>query len=117
MIRFLADEHIPPSLVRAIQRDLGEESVVEVRATELRESTDSELLEWAAENDYVVLTYDKKTLVPDANARVAAGQKMPGVIVMRRGMRVDDVVIDLVLIAECGTSEDLKGQVHFVPLA
>ena len=117
MIRFLADEHIPPSIVRAIRRDLGEESVVEVRATELRESTDAELLEWAADNGYVVLTYDKRTLVPDANDRIAAGLEMSGVVVIRRGVPTNDVVNDLMLIGQCGTLEDLKGQIYFVPLA
>ena len=114
-MRFLIDEHIPPAIAQAIRDNTSVDEILEVRDSDLRSSSDHELLEWAANNDYVLLTYDKKTLVPAALERVNSGQRMCGVVVIRRGSRTSEIVMDLNLLVECGVSSDVVDQVHFVP--
>jgi hypothetical protein len=78
---------------------------------------DPVVLEWAATNGRIVITQDENTMVGYAWDRVKAGLPMPGVIVRsRHSVTIQQAIDDLLLVAQCGTAEDFKDQVKFLPL-
>ena len=79
-------------------------------------ASDAVVLEWAAENRRLVLTHDRATLPHDAFVRVAAGQSMPGVFVVNDRLPAGEVIMELILIAECSVAADWAGRVLFLPL-
>jgi hypothetical protein len=74
------------------------------------------VLGWAAREGRIVLTHDISTLVGHAVKRVAAGQRMPGVVAARSRDPVGSTIEDLVLLAECSFEREWEGQVRFLPL-
>ena len=114
MIRFITDEHLPTALARALAA--AGVDVVRIQAVGLRTASDPALLDWAAANGRVALSQDRSTLPDFANQRVAAGQPMPGVIVLRRGMSVGAAVAELLIVVGCGGPDDLRDQVLYLPM-
>jgi predicted nuclease of predicted toxin-antitoxin system len=76
---------------------------------------DPRILEWAAGEDRILLTHDITTMKDFAYARVAAGQPMPGVIVVRKSAAVGQVIEDLLLAVEATTAEEWQAQVRYLP--
>ncbi|MFZ1400514.1 MAG: hypothetical protein WAS33_26675 [Candidatus Promineifilaceae bacterium] len=63
-----------------------------------------------------MLTHDLRTMLDFAYERIAHQQKMPGLIVLRPDIRVGTAIDDILLIAECLTSEELADGVIRFPL-
>jgi hypothetical protein len=72
---------------------------------------DTVILEWAAGEDRVLITNDRKTMVPFAYQRVAEGKPVPGLIVTTLTQPVGAAIEDLVLIAEYFPPEDVRDQI------
>ena len=62
-----------------------------------------------------MLTHDVKTLVPLANARVAAGLRMPGVIVVRSTAAYGPVIEDLCILLGASTPAEGEGRIAHLP--
>jgi len=89
---------------------------VRVQDVGLRGASDAEVLAYAAAEGRVLLTHDVSTLIGRAFQRIKAGAEMPGVIAMAQSMPIGSAIEDLVLIAECATSEEYRDQVWYLPL-
>lgn len=98
MLRFLADENIEVALVQAVQRD-PRMDIVRAQDVGLSGADDPAVLEWAAEEDRLVITHDANTMPRYACDRVSAGLPMPGVIEVPKPFRVGRVAKELVLLA------------------
>ena len=48
--------------------------------------------------------------------RLAAGQAMPGVIVVSFSVSIGQVIEDILLIVECSSEDEWEGQVEYLPL-
>ena len=77
---------------------------------------DPDVLARAAENGWVVVSQDKKTLVRDATARVEAGLPMPGVVLIRPWCPVGRQIDELLVVMCCGVEADFVNQVVVIPL-
>lgn len=74
------------------------------------------MLESALEEDRIVLTHDKATLVGIAYAKITAGKALPGVFAASQSAPVPLVIDDLVLILRCSNAEEWAQQVRYLPL-
>jgi len=74
------------------------------------------VLEWAAQEERVLLSHDIETMVGYANERIALGLPMPGVIVARASMPVGRVVEDIITILGASEMSDGDNLVTFLPL-
>jgi hypothetical protein len=90
--------------------------IVRAQDVGLSGSRDPEILEWAAREGRVLLTHDVSTMTAHANARVQAGERMPGVIAVSQALPIGKVIEDLLLLAQCGREGDYEGQVEYLPL-
>ena len=116
MTAFLAEEDFNNDILRGLLRRAARTDVVRVQDLGLRGATDDAVLASAAEAGRVLLTHDSSTLFARAFARVLAGERMPSVIVVSQATGVGVAIDDLVLVAECSSSEDWNDQVRYVPL-
>jgi predicted nuclease of predicted toxin-antitoxin system len=67
--RFLADENIDPDLVLGLQRRADGIDIVRVQEVGLRTLDDPTILQWAADDDRVLITRDIKTIPGFAGER------------------------------------------------
>lgn len=115
-MRFAADENFNGDILYDLRSKLLELDVVRVQDTEMYKSDDPALLEWAAQENRILLTHDIRTIPKFAFERVAAGLPMPGVIEVKRNIPIREAVDGLFLLIGAGVPEDFENQVRYVPL-
>jgi hypothetical protein len=116
MLRFLADEDFGNRILRGLLRRLPELDVIRVQDIGLREEPDPVVLEWAAAQDRIVLTYDVNTMPAHAYARLDAGLSIAGVCVVAQSAPIGPTIEELLLIAQCCVRADWENQVRYLPL-
>lgn len=116
MLRFLADQNFDGDIVRGLLRRLRDLDLVSAYEADLSEAPDPDLLEWAAEQERVVLTHDRRTMPDHANERIRAGLRMSGVVVVPKRLPLAEVINDLELIAACSLEREWEDKVQFLPL-
>jgi Domain of unknown function (DUF5615) len=77
---------------------------------------DPSILEWAAQENRILLTHDAATVTRFAYERVRAGLRVPGVFEVSRSMPVGEAIDHLLLAAECSLEGEWEGQVRYFPL-
>lgn len=80
------------------------------------QSPDPDLLAWASENGYIVLTHDINTMPAFANVRIAKGLLFLGVIIVRDILPLKVAIEDLLTIAQASKSDEWANKVTFLPL-
>lgn len=120
MWRLALDQNFNQDIFNAVKREYGEYGkpdldVVRLFDVGLSEATDEAVLEWAAQQERIVLTHDVKTMVPLANARVMEGLRMPGVIAVRSSAAFGPIVEDLCILLNASTPEEWEGCIARLP--
>jgi hypothetical protein len=116
MLKLATDADVPKSLIRAVCENIPELDLVRVQQVGLRQSGDAEILEWAAANDRVLVTFDRSTMIARAYERVTCGLPMPGLICPDRHMRRQEFAEQIEMIVRCCGPSELAGQVYFLPI-
>ena len=88
MLRLAADENFNNDIIRGLLRRKPDLDIVRVQDVGLSGSNDASVLEWAAQENRVLLTHDVTTLTSFAYDRVRAGLPMPGVFEVSRAVPV-----------------------------
>jgi predicted nuclease of predicted toxin-antitoxin system len=116
MLRVLADENFNHHILRGLKRRYFDLDCIIVQETDLLGAPDSALLEWAAQNDRVLLTHDFKTMLRFAHARIRAGKPMSGVIAIPSSLSIREGIDALAMVIECCRQADFKDSVVYLPL-
>src|SRR5689334_8777214 len=116
MVRLVADENFDKLILTGLLRQKPDLDIVRVQAVGLTSASDSRVLEWAAQENRIVLTHDRKTLVPIAYQRVAMGQPMPGICSVKATTPVGTAIEDILILLETTPAEEWEAQVQHVPL-
>ena len=116
MIRYVTDENFRGPITRGIRRRAPEIDIVRVQDTGLTSISDSDLLEWAARNNRVVLTHDEQTLIGFAYDRVSRRLPMAGVLKVPERMAPGPAVEQAIFIALVSDRADFDDQVRHLPL-
>ncbi len=117
MHRLASDEDLNGHIVAALRRRDPALDLQRVQDAGLGGAPDPTLLAWAATQDRVLLTHDRRTMPTHAYDRVQAGLPMPGVLVVRN----DDNAIgalaeEILLVLHCTTPDELRDRVWYLPL-
>jgi predicted nuclease of predicted toxin-antitoxin system len=96
MIRLLSDENFKRSIARGLLLRRPGIDLARVQDVGLLGVADPDILDWAARNDRILLTHDRRTIPDFAFARCDAGQPMPGVFVVGQRSSIRRVIEDLV---------------------
>jgi hypothetical protein len=114
--RFLADNDFKDAIIRGVRRRESAVEFVPLRDLGFQSRSDADILEFAAENGWIVVSHDVNTMTAEAFARVAAGQTMNGLLVAHQRNPIGPVIDDLLLIWQASEAEEWLGQVRYLPL-
>lgn len=116
--RFLLDEHID----RLIQRQLRRRDLrIDVLAigdppAPPASTSDPEILAWAEEHSYILITEDRRTIPKYLQAHYAAGHHTSGVFWLRPSIPLSRIVEELYLIWLVSTADEYVDRAIFIPL-
>lgn len=116
MLRLLTDENFKIGIVRGLRRRLPDLDCLVVQQAGLSGSRDPALLEIAAVSGRIMVSHDVTTMTAYANARLANGLAMPGLIIVPQKLDIGSAVSDLELLLECSSESDFKDRTYYLPL-
>lgn len=116
MIRFLLDENFNGKIVRGLIARNPDVDLIRVQDTELSGADDPTVLEWAAQENRILLTHDFDTMTKYANERIEQGLPMAGVIFVRDTLPVGKTIDDLLTIIGASEASDWENRTDFLPL-
>ena len=116
MMRFVVDENLNNDIIRGLRRRQTPIDIVRVQDVGLYSSPDPDVLEWAAENDRILLTHDVSTIPKYACDRIRSGNAMPGVVIVPQDLAIGRVICDLIFIVERGLNGAWESQILYLPI-
>jgi hypothetical protein len=116
MLRILIDQDFDQDILRGLIRRVPALDAVTAHEVGLSAAHDPQILAWAAGEGRVVFTHDRKTMPGHAAVRVAAGQKMPGTIVVPRRLPISQAIDELEIILTCSLPDEWENTVRYLPL-
>jgi hypothetical protein len=116
MLTFMADENFNGDITRGLLRKQVDLDLVRVQDVGLGKGIDPEVLEQAATDGRIVLTHDRKTMPNFAFARIARGERMPGVLVVNDHMPIGQANNEILLYAHLASPDELENQVKYMPM-
>ena len=116
MLLLVSDENFNNDIVRGLLRRNPDLDIVRVQDVGLRGEDDPAILEWAAQEESVLLTHDAATMAHFAYQRVKAGKSMPGVIEVPDDLPIGTAIEDILLLVEYSEKGEWESQVVYLPL-
>lgn len=115
-MRLLTDENFNGTILRGLIRRLPNLDVVRVQDVGLRNADDPVILEWAANENRILLTHDVATITLYAYDRINRELPMAGVIEVIATAPIGQILEDLELLILCSQPSEYQNRVIFVPL-
>ena len=116
MLFLVADENFNNAIVRGLLRAKPDLDIVRVQDVGLSSTDDRTILEWAANEDRVLITHDVTTITKYAYERVEAAKYMPGVIEVGRKVSLGAAIEEILYVAEVCKHGELEDQIIYLPL-
>lgn len=116
MLRLATDENFNNDILRGLIRRNADLDIVRIQDVGLSGKDDPTVLEWAAQENRVLLTHDVSTITDYAYQRVREGKPMPGVFEIGRGVSIGKAIEDILLLAEYSLEGEWEGQIRYLPL-
>ena len=114
--RDITAQNLDQRILRGLQLRVPGLMYAVVQETGLAEASDPALLEWAAQNQYVLVTHDRGTMLNAAHQRMRSEQRIAGLVIVKKELPLARAIEDLVLLLECSGERDTENQVVFIPL-
>ena len=115
-LRLIADENFNGSIIRGLIRILPNLDLVRVQDVELSGAEDPTILEWAANNNRILISHDRRTVPPHAYEMLRASKRMAGVFIVPESLAIGRAIDDLLILLECSLDGEWEGQVRYLPL-
>lgn len=122
MLLFLLDEDTHGGVAEAFRRRvrLGTPPPVDVvyvgdPLAPSKGIQDPDLLVWAEEHGRVLVSNDRSTLIGHFQSHLAAGRHSPGVLIVKPGTGVGQLISEIILISEACTPDEFVDRVQFIP--
>jgi predicted nuclease of predicted toxin-antitoxin system len=116
MLRLLTDADVHGGIVAGLRHHRPTLDLVRAQEVGLRTAFDPAILAWAAHEGRIVLSQDRATMVDFANTRVANGESMPGLFVIRKRAGIGEVIQSILFIDEASTQDEWRDKVQYIPL-
>ncbi len=115
---YLLDEHINPAIQRQLRRLIRE---IDVRCVgdanaPSKGTLDEEILGWAAINEFILVSEDRRTLPSTIAARLSTDNHIAGVLFIRSGAQIGDIIETLELIWHTSEQAEFLDCTLFIPL-
>jgi hypothetical protein len=116
VISLLVDQNFNEHIVDGLTRRDAKLELIHLRDIGQAAADDALVLELAALQGRVLLTHDRRTIPPLAQARVAAGLAMPGVFVVSQAMPIGQAIDELLIATHCLSPNECDRMVIYFPL-
>lgn len=116
VLRLLADENFHGDILRGVLRAEPKLDLLRVQDTELYQAADPVVLEWAAQEDRILLTHDVQTMTKYAYDRIRAGLPMPGLIEVRDDLPIGQAIEEILMVLFASKPGELANKITFIPL-
>jgi hypothetical protein len=116
--RFLLDEHVPHAIQSRLLR-LDPEIDILAAGQLLAPPTgtsDPDLLAWIEKTGYILVTANRRTIPEHVRAYYAAGHHIPGVLLLRRGASLGQVIEQLYLLWVASDAEEYVDRLLYLPM-
>ena len=74
------------------------------------------ILDWLEKNDYILISRNRKTMPAHLKEYLDMGKHVPGILLIRRGISIGQLVEDLLLIWETSELKDYQDRIEYLPL-
>ena len=116
MLRLLIDQDLDHAILRGLLLRVPNPDVITAQQVGLSDASDPELLEWAAQQERIIVTHDRRTMPYHASSRIARAEKVAGVIVVSRQLPISQVINELEIIVLCSDMIEWENIVKHLPL-
>ena len=116
MPRLLIDQDLDHVILRGLLLRVPNLDVVTAHQVGLSNASDPEVLAWAAEQERIIVTHDRRTMPYHATSRNARAEKVAGIIVVSRQLPISQVINELEIIVSCSDMSEWENIVKHLPL-
>lgn len=116
MLRFLSDENLKGAIVRGLRHRKPDLDLVRVQDVGLDGKDDPAILEWAANENRILLTHDRATIPDHAADRIERNQLMSGVFILSGHLAVNNAIEEILMLDECSEASEWASLVINLPL-
>jgi hypothetical protein len=114
--RFLADEDLRGSIVRGLRRRAPKIELTTVIEAGLASIPDDEVLDFAWQHHWLVVSHDVNTIKAIAEGRIASGDGIHGLFLVPQRSGIREILESLHLIWEASQFEEWRDRIIFLPL-
>lgn len=116
MLRLLIDQDLDHVILRGLLLRVPNLDVITAHQVGLSNTSDPDLLAWAAEHKRIVVTHDRRTMPYHATSRISRAEKIAGIIIVSRRLPVSQVINDLEIIVSCSEMIEWENIIKHLPL-
>ncbi len=116
MLKLLIDVNFDQRILRGLRLRLPQLDYLIAQKIGLGRMDDPDLLDWAVQEQRVLVTHDVNTVTKFAGDRLRQSLPMPGVVIVPEQMEIGPAIEDLELLIECCSAADLENQIQYLPL-
>lgn len=114
-MNFLVDENLSRRFVNALRRNIPTVNVVRVQDVELLGKDDTAVLDWAVENDRVLITKDRATIPPLVDERIENEVQSPNILIIRPNAELTAVLLMIETIINYSVPTDWQYPIRWIP--
>jgi hypothetical protein len=116
--RFLLDEHVPQAVQSQLLRLNAEIDVLAVGQplAPPKGTSDPDILAWIEKTGYILVTGNRRTIPGHVQAHYAAGHRIPGILLLKRGVRVGQIIEQLYLLWTASDAKEYIDRLLYLPM-
>ena len=114
--RFLADEDLRTSISRAVRRREPAVQITSVVEQGLGSASDADVLEFAWQDRWLIVSHDVNTMKAFAEARIADGRGIHGLLLAPQSRSTRSVAGSLILIWSASDFEEWRDRIVYLPI-
>ena len=115
-MHLLADENFHGDVLRGLLRVEPKLDILRVQDTGYHQAADPVVLEWAEEENRVLLTHDVHTMTKYAYDRIRAGLPLSGVIEVREDLPIGQAIEEILITVLASKPDELANRIIYIPL-
>ena len=116
--KFLLDENLSPTIRDHLTEldatidivRIGDENVPPLG------TLDEPILEWIADNGYILVTDNRRSMPKHLENHFVRGNHIPGILLIRRGTTLGEIIEELWLIWQASEAAEHRDRIQFIPL-
>lgn len=116
MKKILTDQNFTGAIISGLLSRIPDLDLVRTEDVGIKQSTDAQILSWAASEERLILTHDAKTFAAAAFERLSEGQMFYGVVLVPANLAVRFAIDDLEVLILCTNDDELYDRVIRLPI-